>query len=59
MNAVWIVLFAIFALWGFIAAVIVGVDQVARRRYREQLDVRDWTEKVEAMRRMVDEDGAA
>jgi hypothetical protein len=59
MNAVWIVLFAIFALWGFIAAVIVGVDQVARRRYREQLDVRDWTEKVEAMRRLVDEDGAA
>jgi hypothetical protein len=59
MNAVWIVLFAIFALWGFIAAVIVGLDQVARRRYREQLDVRDWTEKVEAMRRLVDEDGAA
>ena len=58
MNAVWIVLFAIFALWGFIAAVIVGVDQVARRRYREQLEVREWTEKVEAMRRMVDEGGA-
>jgi hypothetical protein len=58
MNAVWIVLFAIFALWGVIAAVIVGVDQVARRRYREQLEVRDWTEKVEAMRRLTDEEGA-
>jgi hypothetical protein len=58
MNAVWLVLIAIFALWGLIAAVIVGVDQVARRRYREQLEVREWTEKVEAMRRLTDEEGA-
>jgi diketogulonate reductase-like aldo/keto reductase len=34
-------------------------DSMAARRHRELLEVRDWQEKVEAMRRLQDQEGDA
>jgi predicted metal-binding membrane protein len=59
MNAVWIVVFGIFAVWGAAAMMLSVADWLVRRRYLEQLETRDWTEKVDAMRRLQDQDGDA
>jgi Flp pilus assembly protein TadB len=59
MNAVWLVIIAIFALWGVAAAAVGWIDAKKRRRHQHMLQTRDWQEKVEAMRRMHDQDGAA
>jgi hypothetical protein len=59
MNAVWLVIIAIFAVWGVAAAAVGWIDAKERRRHAYMLQTRDWQEKVEAMRRMQDQDGAA
>jgi hypothetical protein len=59
MNAVWIVLLGIFAVWGAAAIMLGFADWLVRRRYLEQLETRDWTEKVEAMKRLQDQEGDA
>jgi hypothetical protein len=59
MNAVWIVVLGIFAVWGAAAMMLGVADWLVRRRYLEQLETRDWTEKVEAMRRIHDQEGNA
>jgi len=59
MNAVWVVIFAIFALWG-VAALMVGIaDWMVKRSYEISLETRAWEEKVQAMRRMLDQEGDA
>ena len=59
MNAVWVVIFAIFTVWGILALMVTIADWMVKRSYEISLETRAWEEKVEAMRRMVDEDGAA
>ena len=59
MSAAWFVILLILAIWGIGAAAVLWVDAIYKRRYREMLEVRDWTEKVDAMRRMVDREGDA
>jgi hypothetical protein len=53
MSTLVLVLVPIATLWAVLTLV------VARRDERLRLEVRDWQEKVDAMRRMHDEDGAA
>ena len=59
MNAVLVVIFAIFTVWGILALMVTIADWMVKRSYEISLETRAWEEKVEAMRRMVDEDGAA
>ena len=59
MNTAWNIVLGVLALWGLISAVILIADAMVSRRYKEQLDLRDWTEKVDAMRRIYDEEGKA
>ena len=42
--------------WGMVLGF---ADAMMRRRYQDLLEIRDWTEKVEAMRRMADREGDA
>jgi predicted metal-binding membrane protein len=59
MNAAWLIVAGIFAVWGAAVMMLYIADWTVQRRYVEQLQVRDWTEKVEAMRRMHDQEGEA
>ena len=59
MTALLLVLVPIVALWAALTLTMLVMDGNARRRDREHLEVRAWREKVDAMRRMHDEDGAA
>ena len=59
MTALALVIIPIVALWAALTLTMLVMDGQARRRDREQLEVRAWREKVDAMRRMHDEDGAA
>ena len=59
MNAVWLVILVIFALWGALTTIVLLADAMAKRRYDRMLEVRDWTEKVDAMRRLQDREGDA
>ena len=56
MNAAWTVVLLIFAIWGFGLMTVSIADWMVRRRYSEQLEIRDWQEKVQAMRRMAQKD---
>ena len=56
MNAAWTVVLLIFAMWGFGLMTVSIADWMVRRRYSEQLEVQDWQEKVQAMRRMAQKD---
>jgi len=58
-TALALVIIPIVALWAALTLTMLVMDGQARRRDREQLEVRAWREKVDAMRRMHDEDGAA
>jgi hypothetical protein len=58
MSTLVLVLVPIATLWAVLTLVVV-MDGRARRDERLRLEVRDWQEKVDAMRRMHDEDGAA
>ena len=53
------VIVGLLAMWGVIAAVVLGLDAANRRRYYAKLELRDWAEKVEAMRRLEDKEGEA
>jgi len=46
-------------LWGLIALFFAVTDQVVRRQHETSLEIRAWQEKVDAMRRMYDEEGQA
>ena len=59
MSAAWFVVLLILAIWGIGAGILLALEAHYRRRYREQLEVRDWTEKVDAMRRIHDREGDA
>jgi hypothetical protein len=59
MNAVWLVILVILAGWGVVAGLVLVFDAYYRKQYREQLEVRDWKDKVQAMRRMHDREGDA
>ena len=59
MSAAWFVVMLILIIWGAGAGILLGLEAHYRRRYREQLEVREWTEKVDAMRRMHDREGDA
>jgi hypothetical protein len=45
--------------WTVLTIVILAVDRAVSKRYDDMLELRDWTEKVEAMRRMHDREGDA
>jgi hypothetical protein len=59
MSAAWFVVLLILAIWGVGVTALTVADWMVRRRYSEQLEVRDWREKVDAMRRLTDEEGNA
>ena len=59
MSAAWFVIILIVALWGMGVLALLATEAHYRRRYREQLEVREWTEKVDAMRRLQDREGDA
>ena len=56
--AAFVILFML-ALWGVIAAIVLALDAANRRRYHAKLELRDWAEKVEAMKRLQDQEGDA
>ena len=56
MNAAWTVVLLIFVIWGFGLMTVSIADWMVRRRYSEQLEVQEWQEKVQAMRRMAQKD---
>ena len=49
----------IVIVWAISASAVLWVDHRARRRHRDLIDARAWAEKVAAMRRIHDQDGAA
>jgi len=59
MSPAWLVVALILALWGLSVLTMTIADQLLKRRHQANLQTRDWQEKVEAMRRLQDEDGAA
>ena len=59
MSAVWVVIFAIFTVWGILALMVTIADWMVKRSYEISLETRAWEEKVEAMRRLQDEEGSA
>ena len=46
-------------LWVLIGLFFMVTDDVVRRQHRSSLEMRAWQEKVDAMRRMYDEEGQA
>jgi hypothetical protein len=59
MSRAWLVVALIFAFWTLSFLTMAIADELLKRRHQANLQTGDWTEKVEAMRRMQDEDGAA
>jgi uncharacterized membrane protein len=59
MNAAWLVLIAIVVLWAVVVTMLQIADWIVQRKYVERLQTRDWEEKVQAMRRMQDQEGEA
>ena len=59
MRQVTFALVFIVAFWALRGLVFLAVDARIRARHREMLEVRDWQEKVQAMRRMTDQEGDA
>ena len=59
MNAAWTVVLLIVVIWGFGLMTVSISDWMVRRRYSEQLQIRDWQEKVDAMKRLQDQEGNA
>jgi uncharacterized membrane protein affecting hemolysin expression len=59
MTTAALVLVPLALLWGVLTLIVLVMDRRERRYYTEQLETRAWREKVDAMRRMHDEDGAA
>jgi hypothetical protein len=59
MNAAAILILIIVAAWLILTAAVTFVDQKEKRQHAYMLEVRDWQEKVDAMRRLQDEEGEA
>jgi hypothetical protein len=59
MTTAALVLVPLALLWGVLSLIVLVMDRRERQYYTEQLETRAWREKVDAMRRMHDEDGAA
>jgi hypothetical protein len=59
MNAAWLIVALIVTIWALAVLTLSIGDALLRHRERQQLQTRDWAEKVEAMRRMVDREGDA
>jgi hypothetical protein len=59
MTATLLVLGAIALVWIVLFGTMVAGDTVARRRAGGRDELAEWREKVDAMRRLQDEDGAA
>ena len=59
MSLGWFVVFIIVVLWGLMSLYILLADGRDRRRWQQQLELRDWAEKVEAMKRLQDQEGDA
>jgi len=59
MNAAWLVVLLIFAVWLVALITLTIADELAKRRHDVTLNVRDWQDKVNAMRRLQDEEGSA
>jgi len=59
MNAAWTVVLLIFVIWGFGLMTVSIADWMVRRQDSEQLQIRDWQEKVDAMKRLQDQEGNA
>jgi hypothetical protein len=59
MNAVWLVVLFIFAVWGLAVLTLVIADELVKCQHHDNLKTRDWTEKVDAMRRLQDQEGDA
>jgi hypothetical protein len=55
----WYVLFAVLGGWSVMLGIHTVIESWAIARHREHLETRAWTEKVDAMRRMHDEEGEA
>ena len=53
------VLVGLLAGWTSLALIVAYGDWKLRLEDRHRLEMRDWQEKVDAMRRMHDEDGEA
>ena len=54
MNAVWLVVLFILGIWGLGVLTFVIADELVKRRHQDNLATRDWTDKVDAMRRLQD-----
>jgi hypothetical protein len=59
MNAALVLIGIMIGAWLILSAAVVFVDQKEKRRHAYMLEVRDWQEKVDAMRRLQDEEGQA
>ncbi len=59
MSPAWLVVAFILALWALSVLTMTIADELLKRRHQANLQTRDWTEKVEAMRRLQDEEGSA
>ena len=59
MNAALTVVLLIFVIWGFGLMTVRIADWMVRRQDSEQLQIRDWQEKVDAMKRLQDQEGNA
>ena len=59
MSAIgWVLIMSLFA-WFIVAVAIGWMDASIRRRDRDNLELREWQEKVDAMRRLHDMEGDA
>ena len=54
-----VIALVLFTGWLGIALTIAYLDWKLRLEDRDRLEIRDWQEKVEAMRRLQDEEGSA
>jgi hypothetical protein len=59
MTALQFTAVVVLSVYGVIALFFAVTDQVVRRQHQSSLEMRDWQEKVEAMRRIYDEEGEA
>jgi hypothetical protein len=59
MNAAYALVILIIGLWGAAVLMLTLADTIQRRRVEARDELAEWRRKVDAMRRLHDEDGAA
>jgi uncharacterized membrane-anchored protein YhcB (DUF1043 family) len=59
MSAAWLVVGIIIGFWGFAVSMVMLADLGVKRKHRTELEMREWREKVDAMRRLHDQEGDA